>query len=687
MAQTPVAHVPLAPTPRGHPRRTASRRPLFYFGWWIVAGSIVAQFVAMGQNQVTNVILGPMTQELGWTRSEFTWATTIGTLLSGGLGFVVGAQVDRRGARPLLIAGTIISSVALILTAYVQELWQFWALRGVALVLGNVMIGNLVVNVTISKWFVDRRGWAIAMAALGVSGWSVLGTQLVGFVVDSYGWRAAWTAMGFGTWILLPVAMLMSRQPEDHGLLPDGRREEDADSARGRASLARAQADFDNSLTRGEAARTPALWLLVLAFGLALTGMTALFTQLIQFFVDVGFTPSEARNFYSIQGGASLAAKFVWGAAMQRLPAKALVATSFTMAGAATLGLVYTASSAPWIVVAGFSAMWGLATGGMIPLSEFVWASYFGRRHIGAVRGLGLPFTVLLTSGGPLFASQVFDRTGSYNLAMVIFAGMWFVGALLIIVARKPQPRSIETVPLAHRLRPAEGPSASLVATHASMAAALTSPPSTDESPPADVVRRALFSDGAPRGVDYLHTSRTEAPASEDVPDSTLIEFPRSPAPGRGAAAGPDRSSERASEVDRVRPRRPTRSYMTAPEPRAPVDEMVAPVVEVPATPLEAFAPPVADLPDADGEPPTVLSAPEDAGPPFIDADEPEPAAPRVDGGLIVPAPVIPVKREPLPPQWVPRSTSEAILAGVVTSLVATAALWFLTRPGGGSKS
>ena len=143
----------------------------------------------------------------------------------------------------------------------------------------------------------------------------------------------------------------------------------------------------------------------------------------------------------------------MWGAAMQRVPAKYLVATSFSIAGTATLGLVYTVSSAPWQVVAGFAALWGLATGGMIPLSEFVWASYFGRRHIGAVRGLGLPLTVLLTAGGPLFASEVFDRTGSYNLAMVIFAGMWFGGAALILVTRRPRAASVEIVPLAHRLR------------------------------------------------------------------------------------------------------------------------------------------------------------------------------------------------------------------------------------------
>ena len=71
------------------------QRPLVYYGWWIVIGALVAQFIAMGQNEATNLILGPMTEELGWTRSQFILPTSIGVLLSGGLGFFVGAQVDR----------------------------------------------------------------------------------------------------------------------------------------------------------------------------------------------------------------------------------------------------------------------------------------------------------------------------------------------------------------------------------------------------------------------------------------------------------------------------------------------------------------------------------------------------------------------------------------------------------------
>ncbi|MCC6236653.1 MAG: MFS transporter [Dehalococcoidia bacterium] len=760
-------------------------RPRVFYGWWIVLGAIVAQFIAMGQNQVTNVILGPMTSELGWSRSEFTIAATIGTLLSGVLGFVIGAQVDRRGARPLILIGTVISSAALVAIAYIDQLWQFWALRGVALVLGNVMVGNLVVNVTISKWFVDRRGWAIAMAALGVSSWSFIGTQLIGLVVDVYGWRAGWTAMGAATWILLPVALVMTRQPEDRGLLPDGRHPGDAATEAGRAALARAQADSVNSLTRGEAARTPALWLLILAFGLALTGMTALFAHLIQFFVDVGFTPAEARYFYSLQGLFSLIAKFVWGAAMQRLPAKWLVATSFSIAGVATLGLVYTASSQPWQVVAAFAALWGLATGGMIPLSEFVWASYFGRRHIGAVRGLGLPFTVMLTAGGPLFASEVFDRTGSYNLAMVTFAGMWFAGALLILVSRRPRPLTLPTatVPLAQRLRTEAAPPAGAPGvSHAAMASALASTNATPEdglavpapaAASADALVSAVAVEGAtlplgayegapprhrprrptrsymgeprpsymgdalvapsvpavpampavppsPVGAEAFEVPAAAMPALDElmVADSVTAEPAEVAAPPRGVESpslpvdeapsppfvpptappaleaiadseAPSMSTlVEASTVDAPTPLEPPEPYGPYEEDEEVVDEQVlAGTAALEVAPLED----IAVVADVEGEPSAVSDVvpPEEPRPlsedrPLPPPPAPPPRPPAVEPRAVMPSPARPPARPTyeLPASWLPRTTGEAILAGIITSIVATIALWLLTHAG-----
>jgi MFS transporter, OFA family, oxalate/formate antiporter len=169
------------------------------------------------------VFLKPMTQDLHWTRSEFSAVQTVSTFVMGIVGFVIGAMIDRRGPRALMLVGGIVCGAALIATSRVEELWQFYLARGVAQTVGAAMLGSLVVNVTISKWFIARRGMAVAIASAGVSLGGVLMTPMVSIVVDGWGWRDAWVALGFLVWMLIiPSAMVIRRAPEDYGLHPDG---------------------------------------------------------------------------------------------------------------------------------------------------------------------------------------------------------------------------------------------------------------------------------------------------------------------------------------------------------------------------------------------------------------------------------------------------------------------------------
>jgi hypothetical protein len=75
----------------------------------------------------------------------------------------------------------------------------------------------------------------------------------------------------------------------------------------------------------------------------------------------------------------------------------------------------------------------------VIPLQETVWAGYFGRGHLGKIRGVAMPFTIVFGAIGPKLAGGLFDRTGSYTAAYLIFAGTWAAGAGLILLARPPR--------------------------------------------------------------------------------------------------------------------------------------------------------------------------------------------------------------------------------------------------------
>ncbi|HJM88736.1 MAG TPA: MFS transporter [Dehalococcoidia bacterium] len=698
-------------------------------------GAIVAQFVAVGmQGQVSGIFLRPMTEDLGWTRSEFTIATSLGTGVTGLIGFFIGAYIDRVGARPLMVTGITIVGATLIAISRVEELWEFIVLRGIAFTVGFVLIGNLVVNVTVSKWFVERRGWAISMASLGVSVAGIAMPLVMVPVVDAYGWRDGWVIMGVAAWVLIyPVALIMRRQPEDYGLLPDGKVEGDVDDA---ASVAAARRDFDNSYTRGQAVRTLSMWLLVIAFGFAAVGLISILFHSIPFLTDAGFTRRDASFLAASQGGAALISKFAWGWAMQRFHPRALAALSFLISGGAALAMVPIAHLGSRDLMFVAFVTWGWGIGGMIPLSEFIWASFFGRRHLGAVRGAALPVTILFSAGGPLFAGVYFDRVGSYDGAFVTFASLWFVATLLIMFARQPKPKAMPPPAVVTPDSPAA---------FFEPGADIDVPPSTPE-PAAPAVANAAPAPPVPPAVPTV-----ASPVPPAVPPPTSRPEP-APAMAAGAADQPagDEPAEEPEEIPVTAPTTGSRTviwrprdYMSGEDAAELVPDYMNKQIDAPQEAPSADAAPVASTNGGSSataaepppEPPLELPAdsviaapaPEPEPRPMPDFDEfdgeaepepvpePEPVRERVrsaetasqfrpppgwtpprkslpggasDGGLrrspslnLGSASRALQKRLPGAVSYYRRDgVSSAVMAGVATSVAVTAAAWMLSR-------
>ncbi|MCB1692070.1 MAG: MFS transporter [Pseudomonadales bacterium] len=407
-----------------------------YYGYWLIGAAFVAQFIAVGaQNYVIGSFMIPMTEDLGWSRAEFTLPRTLGQFVMATAGFFIGTWVDRAGARTFMLVGAAILSAALFSLAFITELWQWILLNGLILTLGAALIGNLVVNVTLAKWFVDFRGRAVAFASMGVSFAGILMTPFATWVIDHQGWRFAWQVIAASALLLVvPVALCMRRAPEDYGLLPDGRSE--ADMAAGKGD--RAIADFANSMTRREALGTRTFYFVVLAFGLFGITIQVMLIQTVPFMTDAGYDRNAAALMITVASIPALLAKPVWGWLIDELNPRPLAAASAALTGCSLFLIVHAVGAGSTFgAYAGF-ALLGFGWGGMIPLQEVIWATFFGRRYIGAVRSAAMPFSLLLTAGAPLATSYYFDVIGDYNGAIITVGIANLVSAALLLSIRPP---------------------------------------------------------------------------------------------------------------------------------------------------------------------------------------------------------------------------------------------------------
>ena len=93
-----------------------------------------------------------------------------------------------------------------------------------------------------------------------------------------------------------------------------------------------------------------------------------------------------------------------------------------------------------WMVSTGFLALavfglvFGTCYGGFVALAPAVAADHFGTRGLGGIIGLLYAGVGIGTLVGPTFAGLVFDRSGSYQIAILAGAGAALLATVFIVM-------------------------------------------------------------------------------------------------------------------------------------------------------------------------------------------------------------------------------------------------------------
>lgn len=420
-------------------------RPRIFYGWYIVAASFLANIAYTEQfSAAYGVFINHLSAEMGWGRTTLAGVKTVGRLVEAVLAPVVGAQVDRYGARWIMVGGGLVTATAFLLASALEEIWQLYLSFGLIGPIGSVCIGGFVTTVTIANWFIWRRGRAVGIASMGISFGTMVLPVLTSLMIGEWGWRTTWFAFGVGVILLmLPAGILIRRRPEDLGLHPDGlsieerRRHVGQETGRARGQREAGLA-ADVVWTRRDVLRSPVMWILVFSWGFAQFAMASTTLHMVPFFADLGYPLIVGAFALSARSAISIPGNLIWGILMERVPIKLAAAAGylFTAAGLA----LWVLPPSPVTLVGGI-VLFGVGGSGSHVASEIIWADFFGRLSLGTVRGLAYPFSTFFAATGPLALGVIFDVTGSYQFGFGVMIGGCIAAAALIQLARRPHPR------------------------------------------------------------------------------------------------------------------------------------------------------------------------------------------------------------------------------------------------------
>ena len=425
------------------PARRITLYPSFR-GWWIVGVSFLALFThGAATSYLFGLLVVPMENDLGWSRTMLTGALTVATFVSAGLGMLLGPLFDRSGARLGMTLSALFGGACLVLLAFTDVPWAYYLLLGVGVGAARTGLEIVGPRTAIANWFVRRRAAAFAWSSGGRAVFGFTMVPVFAILIEQTSWRAGWAVLGVVEIVILaPLAwLIVRRRPEDHGQFPDG----DLPGAvrteqRGQS---RTVADED-SWTLREAVRTRTLWLIVVS--LMLTGFpaTGVIANMVPYFINEGLSSTFASSAFAFFGFGAMLGRPFWG----------YVAARFGVHASLTLwGFGYSLAIALYVLADTpatlFAAAWpiGLVIGGSQQLQSQAWPDYFGRRHVGAITGLTVLLVTPAMAFGPLVTAAAYVLTGSYEPVHTAYVVGAFFAGFFFLAARRPRRRALSPLP------------------------------------------------------------------------------------------------------------------------------------------------------------------------------------------------------------------------------------------------
>jgi MFS family permease len=422
-------------------RMPSTARPRRFLGWDTVVGGAGLQLLQSALFfQSFGVYVVVWADDLGWSRGAIASGYALVTLLSGTLGPLHGALLDRFGVRRVILFGLVVLALGLVALSAMTSLLTFY-LAMLLCGLGLATAGFLSITTAIVPWFARRRSTALALMSIGISIGGLL-VPLVAATVVEIGWRSALQLSAAVTLAAgLPLALLMRRSPAAYGQRPDGDGTREPGASPGRAARAQ-RADH----TLSEALRTRAFWLLGIGHASALLVVSAVTVHLVAHVSEGrGFSLQQAATAVALVTLASGLGQVVGGPLGDRFDKRLIAAGAMLLHGGALLLLAW---GPGWFAVVAFAVLHGVAWGARGPLMGSIRADYFGAAHFGAIMGASMMVFMVGQLVGPVLAGTLADLLGDYRVGFSILAVVASVASLSFWFASPPPPPRRDGVPV-----------------------------------------------------------------------------------------------------------------------------------------------------------------------------------------------------------------------------------------------
>lgn len=392
----------------------------------MVAVAFFVDFVAVGFFFYSyGVFFKAIAEEFGGSRLGVSLGITITSAVGALAAPLIGHALDRYPLKRVIGAGTIFMSIGFFALSQVRTQLEFYLALGAFIGIGASAMGGLATAKLVANWFTRKRGFALGIAATGISASGVVMPLISAELIEAYGWRHGFLLFGgFTTLIVLPlVSALVISAPEDIGLRPDGGRLiPTPQNPAEKVEVAPEPISAPRPLLRERN-----FWVMVSVVGLLFCCQSATLTHMVPRVTDSGLSLQTASLVMSLCAGMGILGKLSFGWLADHWRARNAVWFTIVCQICGQLLMFNTETLWMFAIGAGF---FGYGMGGVVPLQGALVGQMFGRERFGkALGGMRQAMFPLQIAGVPL-AGWVFDKTGSYDPAFSFFLVLYVIAGI-----------------------------------------------------------------------------------------------------------------------------------------------------------------------------------------------------------------------------------------------------------------
>ena len=393
-----------------------------FYGWYVVCAGFIVSILGTGiLSNTLGTFIKPVSDVLSLERAQYSLTMSIAALTSTIALPFWGKFIEIYSLRKLMLIHGILVTIAILSLSLSTSLWQFYLLS-VLIGYAGGSVSSLVVSTLISRWFADKRGLALGLASSGSGLGPMLLIPATTTIITRFGWVFAYRFIAGVFLILLIIAIIFIRnRPQDSGLEPY--RVKIHQSA-GKVQLAGSKKITWTGMTQKEAVRSKCFKYFIVIFLLLGIIYGGTINHLYAYLTDLGYSNSFASLVISLQMAFILLGKATLGMALDKFGIKfgitaALIA--FIMAFVCLNNAQIQGIAVIYPMFGGF----GIAT--IVVGSAYITGHYFGVTGYGKILSLFMSAQSFGATIGTYFSGFIFDKTGSYQSAWIIYAIIAFI--------------------------------------------------------------------------------------------------------------------------------------------------------------------------------------------------------------------------------------------------------------------